>query len=249
MKGCYARTNVNEGVYDQSPDEDIADDDFLKSEEQLPHELQDASHNSEEEKSSHYLTIARDDNEEMLNAARKTKGHECSICHRVFNSGQALGGHKRCHWGGGATTGPNEATSSNSSKPMQILQSGGQQSRGLKEGVLDLNLPAPECLEEMEQAESGLSPLTYGGLAAPAFFLENSNLPRTLFKDSADKGKHINFLQEVELNNQVENQTERLDQFNTLCERGFGSLDTLPGHQKSRVAIMASVPGLTPTSA
>ncbi|KAG8363404.1 hypothetical protein BUALT_Bualt19G0018800 [Buddleja alternifolia] len=29
---------------------------------------------------------------------RKLKVHECSICHRVFSSGQALGGHKRCHW-------------------------------------------------------------------------------------------------------------------------------------------------------
>ncbi|KAK1306597.1 Zinc finger protein ZAT3 [Acorus calamus] len=29
---------------------------------------------------------------------RKAKVHECSICHRVFASGQALGGHKRCHW-------------------------------------------------------------------------------------------------------------------------------------------------------
>ncbi|EPS74461.1 hypothetical protein M569_00297, partial [Genlisea aurea] len=28
----------------------------------------------------------------------KTKKHECSICHRVFPSGRALGGHKRCHW-------------------------------------------------------------------------------------------------------------------------------------------------------
>ncbi|GMH02906.1 hypothetical protein Nepgr_004745 [Nepenthes gracilis] len=25
-------------------------------------------------------------------------GHQCSICLRVFSSGQALGGHKRCHW-------------------------------------------------------------------------------------------------------------------------------------------------------
>ncbi|GMI98288.1 hypothetical protein HRI_003498100 [Hibiscus trionum] len=29
---------------------------------------------------------------------KKPKVHECSICHRVFSSGQALGGHKRCHW-------------------------------------------------------------------------------------------------------------------------------------------------------
>ncbi|PIN20977.1 hypothetical protein CDL12_06335 [Handroanthus impetiginosus] len=31
-------------------------------------------------------------------ARRKSKVHECTICHRVFSSGQALGGHKRCHW-------------------------------------------------------------------------------------------------------------------------------------------------------
>ncbi|CAM0903465.1 unnamed protein product [Alopecurus aequalis] len=29
---------------------------------------------------------------------KKPKMHECSVCHRLFSSGQALGGHKRCHW-------------------------------------------------------------------------------------------------------------------------------------------------------
>lgn len=29
---------------------------------------------------------------------KKSKVHRCSICNRVFSSGQALGGHKRCHW-------------------------------------------------------------------------------------------------------------------------------------------------------
>ncbi|KAK6939712.1 hypothetical protein RJ641_029243 [Dillenia turbinata] len=28
--------------------------------------------------------------------------HECSICHKSFPSGQALGGHKRCHYEGGS---------------------------------------------------------------------------------------------------------------------------------------------------
>ena len=28
--------------------------------------------------------------------------HECSICHKCFPTGQALGGHKRCHYDGGA---------------------------------------------------------------------------------------------------------------------------------------------------
>nr|AIW80605.1 C2H2-type zinc-finger protein [Petunia x hybrida] len=27
--------------------------------------------------------------------------HECSICHKCFPTGQALGGHKRCHYDGG----------------------------------------------------------------------------------------------------------------------------------------------------
>ncbi|CAN0921782.1 Zinc finger protein ZAT3 [Linum grandiflorum] len=45
--------------------------------------------------------IAVQQNETFFFPKRKlisSKVHECSICHRVFNSGQALGGHKRCHW-------------------------------------------------------------------------------------------------------------------------------------------------------
>ncbi|KDP32063.1 hypothetical protein JCGZ_12524 [Jatropha curcas] len=33
------------------------------------------------------------------------KTHECSICHRTFPSGQALGGHKRRHYDGGSKSG------------------------------------------------------------------------------------------------------------------------------------------------
>lgn len=49
----------------------------------------------------------------MLTLTGKT--HQCSICYKVFPSGQALGGHKRCHYDGGAamtstTTGSGSST-------------------------------------------------------------------------------------------------------------------------------------------
>ncbi|KAL3505207.1 hypothetical protein ACH5RR_035048 [Cinchona calisaya] len=57
-------------------------------------------------------------------------GHKCSICLRVFSSGQALGGHKRCHW---------EKGDEPSGLTTQDLNG-----FSAKEGCgLDLNLPAP----------------------------------------------------------------------------------------------------------
>lgn len=233
VKGCFARTNVSEGgAAEQSVDSMEAEDEeqFLKSEEQLvllPNEqqqLQETSHNSEEEKPC-YLATARDDNEEMLSAAaRKTKAHECSICHRVFNSGQALGGHKRCHWGGGNGT---EVTSS--------VKSTGQQSR---QGAvqLDLNLPAPECLEEemaalqQESEAAGISYLPAGpGLS---FFDLMSNKPSSRSMEQGEEPK-----------------VEAINQFSSFDSRSYVPLDSIAVHQKPHVASMALVPGLTPTSA
>ncbi|KAI8553902.1 hypothetical protein RHMOL_Rhmol05G0052500 [Rhododendron molle] len=66
-------------------------------------------------------------------------GHKCGICSRVFATGQALGGHKRCHWEKGE--GDHEPSS------LSLVTQGGfncnpfggsRQSCGL-----DLNLPAP----------------------------------------------------------------------------------------------------------
>ncbi|GAB4838659.1 hypothetical protein Ancab_028203 [Ancistrocladus abbreviatus] len=48
-------------------------------------------------------------------------GHKCSICLRVFSSGQALGGHKRCHW---------------------------ERSEETKDGSADLDLNLPAQLED-----------------------------------------------------------------------------------------------------
>ncbi|XVF68074.1 hypothetical protein PTKIN_Ptkin10aG0173900 [Pterospermum kingtungense] len=63
-------------------------------------------------------------------------GHQCSICLRVFSSGQALGGHKRCHW----EKRPDDKTSLNQGLNPEVC-------------CLDLNLPA----DPVENDSSGLA--------------------------------------------------------------------------------------------
>ncbi|XP_010264307.1 PREDICTED: zinc finger protein ZAT4-like [Nelumbo nucifera] len=74
---------------------------------------------------------------------RKSKLHECSICHRVFSSGQALGGHKRCHW----VTSNSPADTSSIAKfhqfHHQTQQLHQRPTKFNKSEPLDLNLPAP----------------------------------------------------------------------------------------------------------
>ncbi|XP_058086611.1 zinc finger protein ZAT9-like [Magnolia sinica] len=76
----------------------------------------------------------------MMASKRKSKVHECSICHRIFASGQALGGHKRCHW----------VTSNSPDGPIAKLhhlqdhaQHLHQRAKFSKSEPLDLNQPAP----------------------------------------------------------------------------------------------------------
>ncbi|XP_059286310.1 zinc finger protein ZAT10-like [Lycium ferocissimum] len=54
------------------------------------------------------------------------KTHECSICHKTFPTGQALGGHKRCHYEGKVTSSSSSGVGSTSSQ----------------RGGFDLNIPA-----------------------------------------------------------------------------------------------------------
>ncbi|XP_021612233.1 uncharacterized protein LOC110614857 [Manihot esculenta] len=60
---------------------------------------------------------------------RKAKVHECPFCLKVFRSGQALGGHKRSHFVGGAED-----------RTVVINQ---EVSEISMPGLIDLNLPAP----------------------------------------------------------------------------------------------------------
>ncbi|KAK8626930.1 hypothetical protein V6N13_134559 [Hibiscus sabdariffa] len=68
------------------------------------------------------------------------RAHKCSICHKTFPTGQALGGHKRCHYEGG---------NNNSNKSGSVVLGGTTVSEGgasrqthrMNFGF-DLNLPA-----------------------------------------------------------------------------------------------------------
>ncbi|XWS25530.1 hypothetical protein CRYUN_Cryun27aG0075900 [Craigia yunnanensis] len=65
------------------------------------------------------------------------RSHECSICHKSFPTGQALGGHKRCHYEGGAG---NSASSSGVTTSEGV---GSTNTMGhISQRNFDLNLPA-----------------------------------------------------------------------------------------------------------
>ncbi|MCL7022067.1 hypothetical protein MKW94_012264 [Papaver nudicaule] len=68
------------------------------------------------------------------NISASGKTHECSICHKCFPSGQALGGHKRCHYDGGSSiTTTSTAANSDGMGSTQTHRSSSD---------FDLNLPA-----------------------------------------------------------------------------------------------------------
>ncbi|XP_076894441.1 zinc finger protein ZAT9-like [Bidens hawaiensis] len=77
VKGCFATRN------DQF-DDTLADEDVI-------------THNDFKNTST-YQTEREPSTGSIALAGRKSKVHKCTICSRVFASGQALGGHKRCHW-------------------------------------------------------------------------------------------------------------------------------------------------------
>ncbi|KAJ0045648.1 hypothetical protein Pint_03610 [Pistacia integerrima] len=67
--------------------------------------------------------------------------HQCNICSKIFQTGQALGGHKRCHW-----TGPAEAFSSSS----QVTTSAGEVTQTTRNSLVldfDLNDTPPEYFQ------------------------------------------------------------------------------------------------------
>ncbi|KAE8698575.1 putative ATP-dependent Clp protease proteolytic subunit [Hibiscus syriacus] len=83
------------------------------------------------------------------------RSHECSICHKSFPTGQALGGHKRCHYEGGTTN--NNKTGSVSVSGVTSSDGGVlSQSHRVPDFDFDLNLPAlPEFCGENKEGRFG----------------------------------------------------------------------------------------------
>lgn len=97
---------------------------------------------SHRKSSSESTAVVSADNTSTSSAAAGGSGrmHECSICHKAFPTGQALGGHKRCHYDGGAGK-----TNSSSTAGAAVTSSdgGGASAQSHRGFDLDLNLPAP----------------------------------------------------------------------------------------------------------
>ncbi|KAL5999824.1 hypothetical protein ACLOJK_005575 [Asimina triloba] len=133
VKGCFA-AKLDEGeMIESNAEEDvITHDDFL----------------------SPAKTAAFEHAPHLDPAKRKSKVHECSICHRIFASGQALGGHKRCHW---VTSNPPDASIAklHQLQDRHDEQQLHQRPKLSKAEPLDLNLPAPADDHGRERRENG----------------------------------------------------------------------------------------------
>ncbi|CAK7330121.1 unnamed protein product [Dovyalis caffra] len=116
---------------------------------------------SHRKSSSESTTATAIDNPSTSTAAATTtsgRTHECSICHKTFPTGQALGGHKRCHYEG--TIGGNNSSSTTSAAITTsdggVVGGGGvSQSQSQRSGGgfdFDLNMPA---LPEFEGSRIG----------------------------------------------------------------------------------------------
>ncbi|KAL1196483.1 Zinc finger protein AZF1 [Cardamine amara subsp. amara] len=78
------------------------------------------------------------------------KTHTCSICFKSFTSGQALGGHKRCHYDGGNNNGNGNGSNNNSvevvagSDVSDVDDERSSEQSAIGHRGFDLNLPADQ---------------------------------------------------------------------------------------------------------
>ncbi|KAK9051571.1 hypothetical protein SSX86_028198 [Deinandra increscens subsp. villosa] len=132
VKGCFAARN------DQS-DDNVGDDDVITHEEFYP---------SPKPISSYQFNQGPSTGPPVGAASRRiSKVHKCSICNRIFASGQALGGHKRCHW---LTSNMSDTSSLAKFNFHEHIEQLHRRALALPSQILnrskapDLNMPAPE---------------------------------------------------------------------------------------------------------
>ncbi|VVB16184.1 unnamed protein product [Arabis nemorensis] len=79
--------------------------------------------------------------------------HICNICHKSFPTGQALGGHKRCHWSGPVSTEtPTAVPTAPTASSSQVTETV-QEVKKLKRTFLDFDLNELPPNEEEEEEE------------------------------------------------------------------------------------------------
>ncbi|XP_062217651.1 zinc finger protein ZAT3-like [Phragmites australis] len=83
-------------------------------------------------------------------APAKCDDHKCSVCARGFATGQALGGHKRCHWER-ACAGVLVVATSSSCSTLATSETAATSTAT----ALDLNLPPPEPLLTAKKDQGG----------------------------------------------------------------------------------------------
>ncbi|XVF11838.1 hypothetical protein REPUB_Repub08aG0061700 [Reevesia pubescens] len=134
IKGCFASridSSENNSIETENSPDPTADSKLVKS---IGNETPIA-----------HLAADSDDKAEVSYGVKRTKGHDCPICLKVFPSGQALGGHKRSHLVAEAKQNQTIVIQ----KPIPEIRD-----------FLDLNLPAP--VEEETNVHVGFKPWWIG---------------------------------------------------------------------------------------
>ncbi|XP_027338411.1 uncharacterized protein LOC113852386 [Abrus precatorius] len=129
IKGCFASKNAS-SENSTELEADLSPDPTTESKLMKNNNTIDNNENVEEHEM--VTTIGFDNEEDTVRGSKKSKGHECPICLKVFPSGQALGGHKRSHLAGGS-----ESTRNCQSQTI-VLEEATPEIRDF----FDLNLPA-----------------------------------------------------------------------------------------------------------